>query len=334
LVSGCYVLKQGNKQLALLSDRISTDEALSSGELDAKEAERLHQIKQIREFAKESGLKTGSSYTAFIPMKRKEISFLAYAAKPYEMKLKKWNFPVVGRVPYKGYFKKADRDRLLKKLEADGFETYAAAASAFSFLGWIPDPIYQSMLRRSHLSLAHLLFHELTHKTFWLRRDVPFNENMAEFVAEKLVERYAQKHLPIADLQKYKKYRENRIKYGNWLRGLEARLKKIYALKIPSEEKEKQKQQVIAAEAMRGRQLLGEKYAWVETEAWTNPRILASLVYLPELAPFESAFLCWNQLQNGGTSKFLAGDFLSAIKNVRGEPGKVRLQTLSGRCKR
>jgi len=243
-------------------------------------------------------------------MERKEISFLAYAAKPHEMKLKKWRFPIIGSVPYKGYFKKADRDKLISKLQSQGYETHSTYATAFSFLGFIPDPVYQSMLERSRLKLAHLIFHELTHKTFWMPKDVPFNENMAEFIAGKLTESYARAYKLESELEVYKKNRKNRIKFGAWLRSFKTDLEKIYASNLPAEEIEKQKKTAILENTRKGIEMLGKSYKWIKKETWNNPRILSNLVYLPKLAPFEKAYACWNSKKP--SSEFMAGGFLTA----------------------
>ncbi len=333
LLSGCYVLKQGNKQLALLSDRMSFEDAVSYGHVEAQEEVRLSNIGQIRAFASKRGLKTGRSYTAFIPMERKEISFLIYAAKPYEMKLKKWKFPIIGSVPYKGYFEKKDRDKLARRMEEDEYETYSTYSTAFSFLGFIPDPVYQSMLSRSHLSLAHLIFHELTHKTFWLPKDVPFNENMAEFIAERMTEQYAGHYGLSTEFVEYKKRRENRVKFGAWLRTFKADLEKIYDSGLGAEETEKQKQISIAKNSDAGHQLLGKGYGWIKKAKWTNPRILSSLVYLPKLEPFERSYACWHSKSKVVNGTFTAGKYLKAIKLIKGKEGLVRLSRLSEDCK-
>ena len=56
--------------------------------------------------------------------------------------------------------------------------------SAYSTLGWFPDPILSTMLRYDEADLADLVIHELTHATLWIEGDVTFNESLASFVGE------------------------------------------------------------------------------------------------------------------------------------------------------
>jgi len=100
-----------------------------------------------------------------------------------------WWFPIVGRVPYLGYFSKADRDSKASELRTEGYDVYETGVGAYSSLGWFDDPIYSPMLRRSEADFAHLIFHELTHRTLWIRGSVEFNENLAEYAADFLLEK-------------------------------------------------------------------------------------------------------------------------------------------------
>lgn len=97
--------------------------------------------------------------------------------KPYT-----WWFPVVGRVPYKGYFDFKEARRTASEMQRDGFDTYLRPADAFSTLGFFNDPLLSTTVKGDSLSLANTVIHEVTHNTFYARGEAPFNESFAMFV--------------------------------------------------------------------------------------------------------------------------------------------------------
>ena len=118
-------------------------------------------------------------FFAFEPRHARARAFrrVSRSAQPYT-----WWFPVVGRVPYKGYF---DFD-LAKKAEETlydrGFDVYLRPSPAFSTLGWFNDPLLSTSLRADTLDLANTVVHELTHNTFYAPGSAVFNESFANFV--------------------------------------------------------------------------------------------------------------------------------------------------------
>jgi predicted aminopeptidase len=97
--------------------------------------------------------------------------------KPYT-----WWFPIVGRVPYKGYFDFAEARKAAKGLAADGFDVYVRPSDAFSTLGFFNDPLLNTTLKGDSLDLVNTVIHELTHNTFYASGQAPFNESFAMFV--------------------------------------------------------------------------------------------------------------------------------------------------------
>ena len=54
------------------------------------------------------------------------------ASKPLAFEPATWWFPIVGTVPYLGFFEKDEALDQVKALEADGLETYLRTAGAYS----------------------------------------------------------------------------------------------------------------------------------------------------------------------------------------------------------
>ena len=89
------------------------------------------------------------------------------AAYADRLKRYTWWFPVVGRVPYKGYFDYDAAKKARRQLAAEGFDTSLRPASAFSTLGFFNDPILSTTLAGDSIELANTVIHELTHNTFY-----------------------------------------------------------------------------------------------------------------------------------------------------------------------
>ena len=189
-LSSCYLTKQGYRQLGLLTSREPIDDVIKGDKVSAGQKQKLEFTRQTMAYAQSEGLKTEAAYKDYVHLSGDAVSYTVQAAKPTEIRLKTWWFPVVGSVPYLGFFDKSDRDAEAEGLARDGYEIHKGGVAAYSSLGWFADPVYSSMLRRSDVELAHLFFHELTHRTIWLNDGVEFNENLAEYVADVLTDKY------------------------------------------------------------------------------------------------------------------------------------------------
>ena len=146
---------------------------------------RLKLIGEIRRYAIDSlGLHDTENYQTVYDQKGKEIMWVVMACEPFALKARMWNFPVVGSVPYKGYFNQEKAIAEAKKLEAEGLDVSVRNPGGWSTLGWFTDPILSSMLNRSDGDLASLILHEMVHATVWVKDSVDFNENLATFIGD------------------------------------------------------------------------------------------------------------------------------------------------------
>jgi predicted aminopeptidase len=94
-----------------------------------------------------------------------------------------WWFPIVGTVPYKGFFSQDDALNQAKELQDKGYETSVRGTEAFSTLGWFNDPLLSTTLKNPPARIANTVIHESVHSTVWIKDNVPFNESLANFVA-------------------------------------------------------------------------------------------------------------------------------------------------------
>lgn len=186
ILSACYTLKQGFYQIKLLSKKQKLSDVLAHAKESKDRLEKLSWVPPALSFAKNHvGLTVGKSYQSYISLgKNDPVVYLIQAAYKNELKRKTWWFPIVGTQPYLGFFQKKDALKYKEKLEKEGFDTSLGGVQAFSLLGYMPDPIYSSMLDgNSILDLVEVLFHECVHQTLYIPNEYTFNENLADFIA-------------------------------------------------------------------------------------------------------------------------------------------------------
>lgn len=187
-----YVARQAAFQGEMLWGRIPLDEARPG--LDEAQGARLDLIPGIQSFGDTLGLEAGRSYGSINPAWDRTI-YNVSASAPLAFEPVRWRFPVVGRVPYLGYFRLSDALRRGRALHRRGYDVYIRTAGAYSTLGWFADPILPHMLHWPEGRLAGTLFHERAHATLWIPGSVRFNESFASFVGREaemrwLVHRY------------------------------------------------------------------------------------------------------------------------------------------------
>jgi len=242
LLSGCYTLKQGATLLGYLNSAIPLEQ------IDNKDFVRL--VKDIRAFAMdELGLKESKNYTRFVQLDRDYLAAIVSASAKDSFSRYEWNFPVVGSMPYKGFFNVEDARKERAKLEKKDLDVWIRGVDAFSTLGWFKDPLYSYMVDYSTDRLADLIIHELVHATVFIKGQVKFNEELAEFIGTEgarlfIVSRFGEDSDEYRQIYSSDKNSEN---YVAFLQELIAELDVLYAKEISREEKLAEKERIIKA---------------------------------------------------------------------------------------
>jgi predicted aminopeptidase len=193
-LSGCaapYLADTTYHHLRLLAERVPIDRVIADKETDPGLRQTLMQVQSIRQFAADRlGMKVGGNYSTYVAIDGRYVTFNLSACPPDRLVPYQWHFPVVGTVPYKGFFHREDAVREERRLRTAGYETYLRGVIAYSTLGWFSDPVLSTMLNDDPYELADVLFHELTHATLFIKGEVAFNESLASFVAEQATLQY------------------------------------------------------------------------------------------------------------------------------------------------
>ena len=181
--TGRYLARAGYEEAKILWRRRDIAEIVADTATDHLTRSKLRIVLDAREFAAAAlGLDAGKSFTSFSQLDSDTLVLVLSAAYRDRLSYHRWWFPVVGNVPYKGYFDFARARADEREFQRRGFDTYLRPASAFSTLGWFDDPLVSSTLRADTLSLANTVIHELTHNSFYAMGQAEFNESFANFV--------------------------------------------------------------------------------------------------------------------------------------------------------
>jgi predicted aminopeptidase len=181
-----YGVRQGKGQLNIVWNAKPVEEFLNDPAFPDSLKAKLKLIANIREYAIDSlGLKDTKNYKTLYDQKGQEIMWVVTASEPFKLKPKEWTFPVLGAVPYKGFFEKELAIELKNELEKQGFDVSIRNPGGWSTLGWFTDPILSKMLERSEGDLANLIIHEMSHATIFVKDSIDFNENLASFIGDR-----------------------------------------------------------------------------------------------------------------------------------------------------
>ncbi|MFQ5655356.1 MAG: aminopeptidase [Planctomycetota bacterium] len=193
LSTGClnpYLIRQMAGQVQVLARARPVGDALADPALPAETRARLGETRRVLEFAREQGFTVGGSYQTFVDLGERPPVWVLFATPPDALEPHLWRFPLVGWFPYKGFFDRQAALREKARLEEQGLEALIRPAGAYSTLGWLPDPVFSSILLGDAGERAEVLLHELTHRTLFVRGRTRFNEGLATFLGEAAAERY------------------------------------------------------------------------------------------------------------------------------------------------
>jgi predicted aminopeptidase len=181
---GCYLAHVSAGQMKVLWSRETVDDVIADPATPDDVRTRLELVQHVRAFAAEVGLAVDGQYTSYVPWPGDRIVTSVVATRPGEIEPATFWFPIVGSVPYRGYF---DRERAAAeaaRLRAEGMDVCEVRVRAYSTLGWFDDPVTGPMLRQSEGRLVGVVLHELVHATVFAPGQARFNEGLATAVGQ------------------------------------------------------------------------------------------------------------------------------------------------------
>ena len=279
-----YIFQQGVGQVALEYNDIDNEDFLLDPNQSDEHKEKVRVILKAKKFFYSYfKLKETSIYDEVKILDQPAVTYLVIHANDKKIKPIKTSFPIVGSFPYLGFFKKSDADKYVNEKKQEGFQTFIRPVYAYSTLNhplWpFHDNILSSFFSYNERSLTELIFHELVHTIVFVGDNIQFNENLAQFISEKLTVNYFKNS--DEQLLKIKARQEKNRELNRYIVSLSKELQKLYDkadgnyLEIQKDFLTKKFMPKVKRECRR----LGFKQCWPLKQYWNNARFAALGTY-------------------------------------------------------
>ena len=159
-------------------------DVLADPETPAVLAQRLRLVLAARDFGRTLGLEVDGQYTSYLPWPGDRILTNLVVAEPGQIEARPFRFPLIGAVPYKGFFDRAWAESEADRFRDRGLDVCLVPVSAYSTLGFFDDPVSDPMLASQDGRLVETVLHELVHATVFLKGRPNFNEGAASFIGQ------------------------------------------------------------------------------------------------------------------------------------------------------
>ena len=274
--------------------------AIKQDETNKEIRRQLELVTELREFAENKlSLDVGKAYSKYKRLDRSVAVWVVYAAPTFSTKLQTWKYPIVGEYQSRGFFKERMAKEYSAKLHNQGFDVYVGEAIAYSTLGWFSDPLLSTFIGDSDEELAATLFHELTHRTYYLKGDTMFNESFATAFAQKSVQLWLKEKGEEKRLEQYRQELKRRDEFRSLLQETKNGLSLIYKNVNNESEAILQKRKQDSIQSFKVTCIAFRKKwnspeslkSWIDEEV-NNAKIAASSVYLLKVPYFNRL---WHQ---------------------------------------
>jgi predicted aminopeptidase len=271
---GCYLWQSARGQLEVMSKREPIGRVIDRPSTPPAVRTKLEAVTEIRDFAsRELGLPDNGSYRSYADIGRPSVVWNVVAAPEFSLTPKRWCYPIVGCVAYRGYFREHRARAYAAKLRGEGLDVSVGGVAAYSTLGHFNDPILNTMLGWDDIELASIVFHELTHQMLYVPNDTSFNEALATTVEEEGVRRWLIHQGRDRDLANHVLQQAQYLKVIDLLNHTRAELGSIYASGAAPAQMRERKSAALAAMRVSFAQLKKEWGGHAPFESWFDGEI-------------------------------------------------------------
>ena len=295
-LAGCeagYIARAAYEEGRVLWRRKPISAVLARSDVSPEERAKLETVLRVRDFAGDQlGLDVGNAYKTISQVDEGAIVWVVMAAPQNSLEPYTWWFPIVGSIPYRGYFKKSHAMAEAAAMESRGYDTMVRPAVAFSSLGFFNDPLLSNLLQLDRVELAGVIIHELFHRTYFQASNVTFDESAATFVGSAGAIKFfdATEGPTSADAEAAREVLDADMKFARFLNGEAQRLAALYKSGIGHEEMLKRRAAIFAEInsdfARLKPHLSGLERFELDREPLNNAVLINYLIYFHDLDSF------------------------------------------------
>jgi predicted aminopeptidase len=331
LLAGCYFTRAAYEEGRILWHRKPIDDVLARKDLSTDVRAKLETVLAVRKFAADKlGENVGGAYETIAPVDKSAVVYVVMAAPRDSLVPYTWWFPIVGSVPYRGYFSESDAKAEAASLEAQGLDTMVRPSVAFSSLGFFDDPLLTNLLQLDRVELAGVLIHELFHRTYYAPSDAMFNESSANYVGSAGAVAFfaATDGESAPSTIAARGILDSDLKFARFLLQEQARLLRIYMANLPKDELDKQREIAFTAikadYAALAPSLSGLERFDLDKQPLNNAVLVNYLIYFHQLDNFAAL-----DRMNHGDLRATIKQIISIAKAHPGDPFYAISQVVS-----
>ena len=292
-----YYAETANGHLEILAAREPVSEIQNDPSAPLPLRAQMRTAAEMRQFAVDVlSLPDNASYQSYVDVGRGYVSVAVFAAPEFSLEPATWCFPIFGCVPYRAFFWEDNARKAASDLRDEGLDVYVTGVTAYSTLGWSPDPLLNTMLDYGDAHLAAVMFHELAHQQVYVRNDSGFNEAFAVTVEVEGVKKWYRTRGDPNGLAAYELSRERQRDFLQLLGETRETLSNIYANSEDDNAKRTAKARTIETMRSRYRQMRDGAWGGYDGyDAWfsrplNNAQLAASGVYNDLVPDFQRLF--------------------------------------------
>jgi len=292
VLAGCYPLQAVHGHFDLMAKRQPVADVVADATVADDLKAHLQSVAAMRSFAsRELGLPDNGSYRSYAQLDQEFPVWNVWVTPEFDLQPRQSCFPVIGCVPYRGYFSKQAADNYAAGFRTAGDDVMVSGVTAYSTLGLFDDPVTSTMLRLSDERLAGLIFHELAHQVVYVKNNATFNESFARAVEIEGTLRWLQSLGDAAGLARYQAALARADVFFASVKAAREQLAALYDSQRSPEAMRLSKAQIFEAlrETQRQRRMLDS--AWSAYDPWfagdlNNARLAAVATYYDQVAMF------------------------------------------------
>jgi predicted aminopeptidase len=313
-----YLTRAGIEETKILQAREDIADLVADPATDSTTRSALQVVLDARDFAARLGLDAKETYTTYSEVERDTLLLVLSASPKNCLCPHLWKYPIVGRVPYKGFFDFEMAQRTADRMEREGYDVYMRPSAAFSTLGWFNDPLLSTAMSRDSMELAALVLHEIAHNTLYVKSATPFNESFAQMVGYRGAEAFFRQRGDSADAERAADRWHDEILLADYYRDLGTRLDSLYR-SADSAAVDSGRSEIAAwarhqLEGVIAPQLRTYRVGRLTERPINNAQIIAARIYRDRLHLFET----WYQ-RSGGRVDSAVASLKRLVESVEGD---------------